>query len=56
LCGATHGKELNLKTNSNREKLNKLEKDIEKIQYDLKAFTDDTIKIVSNIYKKLSDL
>ena len=48
--------ELIEKTNSNRKKLNKLENEIESIQYDLKSFTEDTIKIVSNIYKKLSDL
>ncbi|CAB4003987.1 Hypothetical predicted protein [Paramuricea clavata] len=48
--------ELIEKTNSNREKLSKLENEIESIQYDLKAFTEDTIRIVSNIYKKLSEL
>jgi ubiquinone biosynthesis protein UbiJ len=48
--------ELIKKTDDNREALDKLKNKIEGIRYDLKTFTDDTIRTVTNIYKKLSEL
>jgi hypothetical protein len=38
------------------ERLTKLETIVEGIQYDLKSFTEETIKVMNNIYKKLSEL
>ena len=48
--------ELIQKTDGNRERLTKLETIVEGIQYDLKSFTEETIKVMNNIYKKLSEL
>jgi hypothetical protein len=44
--------ELIQKTDGNRERLTKLETIVEGIQYDLKSFTEETIKVMNNIYKK----
>ena len=44
--------ELIQKTDENRERLTKLETVVEGIQYDLKSFTEETIKVMNNIYKK----
>jgi hypothetical protein len=48
--------ELIQKTDGNRERLTKLETIVEGIQYDLKSFTEETIKVMNNIYKRLSEL
>ena len=48
--------ELIQKTDENRERLTKLETVVEGIQYDLKSFTEETIKVMNNIYKKLSEI
>jgi hypothetical protein len=42
-------------TDENRERLTKLETVVEGIQYDLKSFTEEIIKVMINIYKKLSE-
>ena len=44
--------ELIQKTDGNRERLTKLETIVEGIQYDLKSFTEETIKVMNNNYKK----
>jgi hypothetical protein len=51
----TEFNELIQKTDENRERLTKLETVVEGIQYDLKSFTEETIKVMINIYKKLSE-
>jgi hypothetical protein len=38
-----------------RERLTKLETTVEGIQYDLKSFTEETIKVMNNTHKKLSE-
>ena len=48
--------ELIKKTNENRERLSKLEDKVESIQYDLKTFSDDTVRMVTDILRKLSEL
>ena len=48
--------ELIKKTDENPECLSKLEGKVESIQYDLKTFSDDTVRMVTDILRKLSEL
>ena len=48
--------ELIQKTDENRERLDKLESVVEGIKSDFEALKADTIRIVNNIYNKLSEV
>jgi hypothetical protein len=52
----TESEELIQKTDENRERLDKLESTMEGIKYDFEALKADTIRIVSTIYKNLSEM
>jgi ubiquinone biosynthesis protein UbiJ len=48
--------ELIKKTDENRKRLSKLEGKVESIQYDLNTFSDDTVRMVTDILRKRSEL
>jgi predicted CopG family antitoxin len=48
--------ELIQKTDRKQERLTKLESIVESLKYDFEVFKNDTIKIVGDIYKNLSEM